>query len=168
MFLVVLLPWWFSYYRPPGYPWEWGQLQDERWDYLWLFGVCIQVGRSPGAVVCFMFSNFFWVRPTGDIPSWADLWGRSLFLPYVRLFPGLYFILGLVFLSFIFMIKGEQSKSIAKLNEKESERCYICFTHDPRIKASPFPWSFYYISNPQAMAEMIFNLNFGQASMYFA
>lgn len=44
--------------------------------------------------------------------------------------------------------------------------CCICFTHDPRIKASPLPWSLYYVSNPQEMAEMIFNLNLGQASMY--
>jgi hypothetical protein len=48
-----------------------------------------------------------------------------------------------------------------------NQACCICFTHDPRKKSSPFPWSLHYISDPQAMAEMIFNLNLGQASMYY-
>lgn len=43
----------------------------------------------------------------------------------------------------------------------------ICFMHDVRIKTSPFPWSLYYISNPQQMAETIFNLNHCQAQDAF-
>jgi len=41
--------------------------------------------------------------------------------------------------------------------------CCICLSHDPREKASPFPWDLSYISDPQKMAEMIFNLNLCQA-----
>jgi len=45
--------------------------------------------------------------------------------------------------------------------------CCLCFTHDPREKGSPFPWSLGYITKPQETAEMIFDLNVSQASMYF-
>ena len=45
--------------------------------------------------------------------------------------------------------------------------CCLCFTHDPREKGSPFPWNLSYITKPQKTAEMIFNLNLSQASMYF-
>jgi len=39
----------------------------------------------------------------------------------------------------------------------------ICLARDPRIKASPFPWSWHYIIAPQKMAEIVFNLNLSQA-----
>jgi hypothetical protein len=45
--------------------------------------------------------------------------------------------------------------------------CCICFTRDPRQKASPFPWAFNYITDPKKTAEMIFHLNLGQASTYY-
>jgi len=44
--------------------------------------------------------------------------------------------------------------------------CCLCFTRDPRQKGSPFPWNLSYITKPQETAEMIFDLNLSQASMY--
>jgi len=41
--------------------------------------------------------------------------------------------------------------------------CCICFTHDPRVKATPLPWMLNSMSDPQEVADMIFNLNHCQA-----
>jgi len=41
--------------------------------------------------------------------------------------------------------------------------CCLSFGHDPRTKASPFPWSWHYITAPQKMAEIVFTLNLAQA-----
>ena len=46
--------------------------------------------------------------------------------------------------------------------------CLIAFVHDPRVKASPFPWDLSYISEPQKMADLVFGLNFCQALDEFA
>jgi hypothetical protein len=43
----------------------------------------------------------------------------------------------------------------------------ICFTHDPRVHGSPFPWKLNYITDPQEMAEIVLNLNLQQAECYF-
>jgi hypothetical protein len=48
-----------------------------------------------------------------------------------------------------------------------SNVCLICFTHDPRVHGSPFPWKLSYITDPQEMAETVFNLNLQQAECYF-
>ena len=45
--------------------------------------------------------------------------------------------------------------------------CCICFTRDPRSKKNLFPRSLNYCNDPQQLAEVIFNLNFDQASTYF-
>jgi hypothetical protein len=39
----------------------------------------------------------------------------------------------------------------------------ICFTHDPRVHGSPFPWKLNYTVNPQEMAQTILDLNLQQA-----
>jgi hypothetical protein len=41
--------------------------------------------------------------------------------------------------------------------------CCLSFGHDPRTRASPFPWSWHYITASQKMAEFVFDLNFSQA-----
>jgi hypothetical protein len=43
------------------------------------------------------------------------------------------------------------------------DACCICFTYDPRVKASPLPRRLKHVSDPQEKAEMIFNLNHCQA-----
>lgn len=43
----------------------------------------------------------------------------------------------------------------------------ICFTYDARVKASQFPWELRYVTGPQEMAEVVFNLNHCQAQDYF-
>jgi len=43
----------------------------------------------------------------------------------------------------------------------------ICFTHDPRVHGSLFPWKLNYTTDPQEMAEVILNLNLQQAECYF-
>jgi hypothetical protein len=43
----------------------------------------------------------------------------------------------------------------------------VCFTHDPRLKGSPYPWELNYINDPQEMAEVILHLNVDQSSCYF-
>jgi hypothetical protein len=43
----------------------------------------------------------------------------------------------------------------------------VCFTHDPRLKGSPYPWEMNYINDPQEMAEVILHLNVDQSSCYF-
>ena len=45
--------------------------------------------------------------------------------------------------------------------------CLICFTHDPRIKGSPFPWELHYLNSPKEVAKMILHLNVDQGSCYF-
>jgi hypothetical protein len=45
--------------------------------------------------------------------------------------------------------------------------CCICFPRDPRNKGTLFPWSFNYVSDPQKLAKIVFNLNLGQSSSYF-
>lgn len=43
----------------------------------------------------------------------------------------------------------------------------ICFTHDPRIKGSPFPWELSYLNSPIEVGEMVLHLNVDQSSCYF-
>lgn len=39
----------------------------------------------------------------------------------------------------------------------------ICFTHDPRVHGSPFPWKLCYTTDPQKVAGTVFDLNLQQA-----
>ena len=61
---------------------------------------------------------------------------------------------------------GESRKSVYSVDFVEGV-CLIAFVRDPRIKASPFPWTLSYISDPQKMAELVFNLNYSQATDEF-
>jgi len=108
LFVVLLLvfltflpfPWWGTYYEP-----------TLRSDCVWPFGIYIYF--RGGTEVFYLFSVVLigsysgGFVPSWSVPSWADLYFRTMLLPYTRLFPAMYFVFALVILSSIFIIRGE-------------------------------------------------------------